>query len=135
MQIQPSVTRRRFLQKTAVVGAAGVAAPYIVPSRALGSPTRPGANDRLQIGLIGAGGMGRGNLNNCGGQADVEVTGVCDVWESRCAPVLAKYKNAKPYSDYREMLQQDDLDGVYRARRLEGCELFDLERACPQRAR
>lgn len=112
MQPTKSVSRRHFLQQTAMASAVGVAIPYFVSSRALATPARPGANDRLQIGLIGAGGMGRGNLNNCAAHADVEVTGVCDVWKQRREPVLAKYKSAKPYSDYREMLQQDDLDGV-----------------------
>lgn len=95
-----------------MASAVGVAAPYFVPSRALASPARRGANDRLQIGLIGAGGMGRGNLNNCAKAADVEVTAVCDVWRQRRDRVVAQYKNAKSYADYREMLQQDDLDGV-----------------------
>ncbi len=109
---EKNVTRRRFLRTTALASAVGAAAPYFVPSRALASPHRPGANDRLQIALIGAGGMGRGNLKNAAASPEVEVTGVCDVWGERRAIVLAKYKNAKPYSDFRELLQQDDIDGV-----------------------
>ena len=107
-----SVSRRTFIQKTAVAGAVGVAAPYFVSARALARQSQPGANDRLQIGLIGAGGMGRGNLDNCAAYDDVAVTAVCDVWKDRRDVVVNQYKTAKPYSDYREMLQQDDIDGV-----------------------
>lgn len=112
MRPSNNVTRRRFIQQTAMAGALGAAAPYFVPATVLAGPNRPGANDRLRIGLIGAGGMGRGNLDNCAAHPDVVVTGVCDVWKERREPVLAKYKTAKPYHDFRELLQQDDLDGV-----------------------
>ena len=53
------LSRRQFIGKSAV---AGVAVPLFVSSRVLAQPGKPGANDRIQLGLIGAGGMGRGNL-------------------------------------------------------------------------
>jgi len=63
--------------------AAGLSAPVFVPASALARAGRPGANDRIQVGLIGAGGMGRANLRNCAKYADVVVTGVCDIWQAR----------------------------------------------------
>ncbi len=108
-----SVTRRSFLRQSAVASAVGVSAPYFVPSAALGGAgKRTGANDKLRIGLIGAGGMGRGNLASCVQYPDVVVTAVCDVWRERREGVVDMYPTAKPYHDFREMLQQDDLDGV-----------------------
>ena len=101
--------RREFL---CTAGAAGFAVPYLISSSALAQPGKPGANDRLSIALIGCGGMGRGNLDACGGQPDVVVTGACDVWQQRREAVCAQYKSAKPYADYRELLQRKDLDGV-----------------------
>jgi len=84
-----------------------------VSASALGLDGKPGANDRLGIALIGCGGMGRANLRNSAKYDDVEVTGVCDVWKERREKVVEKYKeSAKPYHDYREMLDQDDIDGV-----------------------
>lgn len=113
MSRSKNVSRRKFLQQSAAAGAVSLSAPCFVSSRALGSPSRFGANDRLQIGLIGAGGMGRGNLDNCARHSDlVEVTAVCDVWKQRRDKVRDKYPNAKPYADFREMLSADDLDGV-----------------------
>lgn len=102
-------SRRKFLQTAA---ASVAAAPYVIPASALGGANKSGANDRIRIGLIGCGQMGRINLNNCANYADVEVTGACDVWGSRLDAVVAQYPTAKPYRDYREMLQQDDIDAV-----------------------
>ncbi len=100
-------SRRKFLQ-----AASAITAPYLVPTTALGGPNKPSANDRIHLGLIGCGPMGRANLDNCAQYADVEVTGACDVWESRRDAVVNQYPTAKPYHDYREMLQQDDIDAV-----------------------
>ncbi len=43
--------RRCFLKTTATA----LAAPYVIPATVLGAPGRPGANDRIRVGLIGAG--------------------------------------------------------------------------------
>jgi hypothetical protein len=56
------LSRRSFMHQSAVAGAAAV--PYVVSAEALGRAGKAGANERIQIGLIGAGGMGRGNLRN-----------------------------------------------------------------------
>ena len=101
--------RREFLR---TASATGLAVPYLVSSSALAQPGKPGANDRLSIALVGCGGMGRANLGACSGQADVVVTGACDVWRQRREAVCAQYKSARPYADYRELLDRKDLDGV-----------------------
>lgn len=104
------MSRRRFIRRAAV---AGTAIPYYVPSGVLGQAGRPGANDKVGLGLIGCGGMGRANLNACAARADVVVAGACDVWKSRRDAVVAQYQGtAKPYHDYREMLQAADIDAV-----------------------
>ena len=101
-------SRRQFLQSTAAV----VAAPYIVPASALGRGQAPPPSDRLSIGIIGVNGMGRSNLGNCARYPDVEVTAICDVWDTRVDDALAAYPSARGYRDYRELLARDDLDGV-----------------------
>lgn len=107
------LSRRTFLRTTAATGVAGVAAPYFVPSSALGMGGRTAANDRIQIGIIGAGSMGRSNLDACARHDDVEVTGVCDVWTPRRELVIDRFKrSARGYVDYEEMLQRDDIDAV-----------------------
>ena len=62
------LSRRRFLQATA----AGLAGPMILSS-SLRAGARNAANDRVQLGFIGVGTMGRGHLRKILGQADVQV--------------------------------------------------------------
>ena len=66
-----SASRRDFL-KTA---AAAITAPYFVPATVLGAAGQPPPSGRIRLGLIGCGGMGRANLNNCAEYPDVVVTG------------------------------------------------------------
>lgn len=103
------ITRRNFVR----AATAGVALPYFVSAAALGQAGAPGANDKIQVGLIGCGGMGRGNLANCARHDDVVVTAVCDVWKERRDATLSQYQQtAKAYADYRELLAQKDVDAV-----------------------
>ncbi|MCU0963105.1 MAG: Gfo/Idh/MocA family oxidoreductase [Pirellulaceae bacterium] len=106
------MSRRTFLRQATWLGAAGMTATLARSPHAAAGPRRVSANDRLQIGLIGAGGMGQGNLANCAAHADVVVTAVCDVWQERREAVCAQYPTAKPYADYRAVLERGDVDAV-----------------------
>ena len=75
-----------------------------------------GANDRINIGVIGCGGrgsydaqafdaFGKKHNNAC------QIVAVCDVYEKRKKMVAEKYK-VKGYLDYRELLNQSDVDAV-----------------------
>jgi len=112
MKTNDTLTRRSFIEKVATVTAIGFAAPPLaLPGEPTPAPARP--NSRIHLGIIGAGGMGQGNLNACASQPDVVVTAVCDVWPDRRDAVVARFKDtAKGYGDFREMLQQKDLDAV-----------------------
>ena len=110
---EEQISRRSFIREAASVGTAGMAVPYFVPAGALGAQGRAGANDKIGVGLICCGGMGRANLNACAARSDVVVTGACDVWKPRRDAVVAQYKDtARPYHDYREMLAAEDIDAV-----------------------
>ena len=52
------VTRRSLLK----AAAAGLAAPYVLTSEALGGPGRAPASERITMGFIGQGGQGSGHL-------------------------------------------------------------------------
>jgi len=107
------LSRRGFLENSAAAGAAGAAVARYVPASALGLDGKPAPNDRIGVGLIGAGLMGTANLKHCAEHDDVAVTGICDVWKSKRDRLVDEFKpSAKPYHDYREMLGQDDVDGV-----------------------
>jgi len=107
------LSRRDFVRATATAGVVGAAAPYFVPAAALGREGSTVASERIQLGLIGCGGMGRGNLGNCAAHGDVVVTALCDVQKSRLEDTLSKFsQSAKPYRDYRELLAQKNVDAV-----------------------
>ena len=75
MQKKHQSTRRDFL-KTATAAAA---APYVITSSALGDADKPPASDRIVMGGIGIGNMGRGDLGAFLGRGDVQYVAVCDV--------------------------------------------------------
>jgi len=97
------MTRRDFSRT-----AAGLAA-----ASALSTSRILGANDRVRVGLIGSGGRGRQDWGNFLKQPSVEPVAVCDVYE----PFLNKglemtQGRAKPYQDFRRLLEQKDIDAV-----------------------
>lgn len=97
-------TRRNFLRTSVGFGlAAGTVMPLLKPSRVLG------ANERLNVGVIGVGGRGAGDL---AGVASQNIVALCDVDESRLNSAASQFPAARKYFDYRELLQQSDLDAV-----------------------
>ena len=50
------VSRRRFLTRAGALAAGSFAIPHLIPRGVLAAPGEPGANDRIVIGFIGAGG-------------------------------------------------------------------------------
>ena len=105
----PFFSRRQFIKTT---GAATIASPMILQSSVLqGHGTAP--SDRINLGIIGCGGLGNANLKACASQPNVEVVAACDVWKERLDVVVGKFKNTcTGYTDFREMLLHKDLDAV-----------------------
>jgi predicted dehydrogenase len=113
-----SYDRRDFLK---TVGATGLTLEAAKSALASKSATKAsgrviGANDRINIGVIGCGSRGMDVARTFSevGTADnsCQIVAVCDVYEKRKRLAMEKYK-AKGYSDYRELLQQPDVDAVY----------------------
>lgn len=70
------------------------------------------ANDRIRIGVIGAGGRGR-YLAGLLKRYEAEVTAVCDVYEPNLESGLAAASaGAKGHVDYRRLLEDKSLDAV-----------------------
>ena len=72
------ITRRQFLGRTAALSGI-VAAPLIIPSSVLGVDGNVAPSERITVGLIGHGIMGRGHLRRLAGDRDFQVMAVCDV--------------------------------------------------------
>lgn len=111
----PNSGRRGFL-KTA---GAALAAPYVITSTALGNDQRPPASDRIVMGGIGIGNMGRSDQGAFLGRPDVQYVATCDVREEvrqkSKDTVNDRYKNkdCKAYNDFRELLARPDIDAVH----------------------
>src|SRR5437588_11181029 len=72
------------------------------------------ANDRLRVGVIGAGGMATGHMNALLGMKDsdnVEIVAVSDVYDKR-RDGAANLTGGKPHKDYRALLDTKDIDYV-----------------------
>jgi len=115
MNSNKTIRRREFLASASAV----FAAPYIIPSRVLAAAGRPGANERINLGFIGVGGMGGGHLGRglkFRELGQTEVLAVCDVDSTRLAGAVKKCTDAgakvKAYADYRRLLQRQDIDAV-----------------------
>lgn len=99
--VQTSFPRRRFLQQSAALASTAFVAPYFVPATAFG------ANEKIVTGHIGVGGQGTSNLGGFGSQ----IAAVCDVDKDRAA-AAGKKTGGEVYSDYRQLLERDDIDAV-----------------------
>ncbi|MCS7026285.1 MAG: Gfo/Idh/MocA family oxidoreductase [Bryobacteraceae bacterium] len=95
--------RRRFLQSTGVTAIGFTAASY---SRILG------ANNQIQLGVIGCGGRGVHVMEVFQKTNQVNVSAVCDVYAQRVDRALQKAPLAKGFADHRQLLESKPLDAV-----------------------
>ncbi|MDC0050063.1 Gfo/Idh/MocA family oxidoreductase [Verrucomicrobia bacterium] len=107
----PSLSRRRFLQSTAVASA-----PFILPSGILSAEVKP--NDKISVGFIGMGKQNGGLMNRFMGAKEAICVAVsdCDTTRRESARDKAnarqKNKDCKAYEDFRELIARKDIDAV-----------------------
>jgi UDP-N-acetylglucosamine 3-dehydrogenase len=66
----------------------------------------------VRVGVIGCGAIGqRRHIPEAARNPDVTLVALCDVLKDRVAEIAGKYK-AQPFTDYKDMLKQADLDAV-----------------------
>jgi hypothetical protein len=117
------ISRRNFIRAAAAAGTA-VAAPWLIPSSALGGPDHPGANDRINLGLIGCGRRANqllGDLQSVTGPTGpARIVALSDIWPKKWEEWLAAYEKNRSdksarfgtYPDYRKLLERPDVDAV-----------------------
>jgi predicted dehydrogenase len=69
-----------------------------------------GANERIQLGLIGGGERGRYDMSNFVKTGGVDVAAVCDVYAVQIDKVKQTAPNAKSFTDHRKLLEMKELD-------------------------
>lgn len=95
-------TRRQAVKATA---AAAMAAPFISKMKA--------ANDTVQYGMIGTGSRGTYLLRHLKGIDDGRCVALCDVWDPSLKEAATTIgTNPKTYKDYRELLNDKNIDAI-----------------------
>ncbi len=98
------LTRRRFVQGTALAGAAVLAAPAFVSCRA--------PSEKLNVAVIGCGGRGASNM---GAVLTENVVALCDVSEPNLLRAAQRAPKAKKFADFRKLydeLKDGEFDAV-----------------------
>jgi predicted dehydrogenase len=108
------LSRRHFMQATG-----GALTLPLLAEPLLADEPKKSANDKISLGFIGVGMMGRGHLGGFLNMNDVQVVAICDVHKERredaMSRVARKYGDAKActeYTDFRKLLDHKDLDAV-----------------------
>lgn len=100
---QTGLARRDFLRGTGQAAAALTAASY---SRVLG------ANDRINLGVIGCGGRGLGDMGNFQRNPAIQVTSVCDIYGVQVDVAIKRAPGAVGFNDHRKLLEAKNVDAV-----------------------
>src|SRR5690348_13426233 len=112
-----AVNRRDFMKRAASVGATlGTAAKAFAARPAKTSAGRViGANDRINVGVVGVGGRGSYLAETFAGISErtnaCKVVAVADVYEKRKRQNAERLK-CDGYLDYRELINRQDIDAV-----------------------
>jgi predicted dehydrogenase len=71
-----------------------------------------GANDRVQLGLIGCGDRGEYVMTVFQNSKQVDVNAVCDIYGAKIDKVQQKATTAKGFNDHRKLLEAKNVDAV-----------------------
>jgi predicted dehydrogenase len=113
-----SISRRRFLRRTAGMAAGIISFPWVIPSSALGKAGSISPSNRVTMGCIGVGWQGGINMESFLAHKDCRIIAVCDVDKNHLQDAVNsvnghyKNKDCAAYSDFRELLARDDIDAV-----------------------
>jgi predicted dehydrogenase len=105
--MENKISRRRFLGQTSAGLAAGAMATHsLAKGRVIG------ANDRIRIGIIGAGARGQEDLKTAIAVPNVECVAMADVYTRRHDEVRSFVPHIEAYVNYRRLLDRKDIDAV-----------------------
>jgi predicted dehydrogenase len=125
MSNRSGFSRREFLKGTIAAAAGAAAAPYVLPSSALGLDGTTPPSGRVIYGYVGCGNHGAGwNFDQVFRCGDAQIIAVCDVDQNHLAAAKSRvedhygrqfgkdYKGCRAYGDFRELINRKDLDAV-----------------------
>jgi predicted dehydrogenase len=112
-------TRRQFLTTAAGLAAVSAAQPASAAPRPLPQGRVIGANDRINIGMIGVGGRGSSHVRSLNRRAemkgDVRIAAISDIYSKRidAGRQLARVDEKDVHRDFHDLLARTDIDGVF----------------------
>lgn len=107
MEKVPNTASRRDFVKTSL---SGLAAITILPSKVIAGLGYPAPTDKLNVAVIGVGGVGFRNLTNLKSE---NIVALCDVDGDYGEKAFRRWSGAKSYKDFRVMFDtQNDIDAV-----------------------
>jgi len=102
-------TNRRDFLRTSAAAAAGISLPYLIPSRVLGGPDQPGANEKVHVGVIGCGGRSR-LIRDAADVPAFQVVAACDCEFRRAEGYVKELSGGAKwgaYADFRKMIEKE----------------------------
>ena len=114
----PPQTRRKFLGSLAAGALAAGATPHAISAarrrevEILTARRHRSPNDRIQVAVIGAGGMGTADVTTALRVPGVQLVAAADCYDGRLRAVRERHGNVFTTRDYREILARDDVDAV-----------------------
>jgi predicted dehydrogenase len=99
------VSRRKFMAASAAFGAVSIVSRHLIAGGADVSPS-----ERLNVALVGAGGMGSGDIRSVKSE---NIVALCDVDQNALNRNAKEFPKAKLHTDFRKMLETEkDIDAV-----------------------
>jgi len=101
-----SITRRQFIRR----GGTGITAASLYMARPASGIV--GANERIVVGVIGCGGMGKGHCRTLADLPEAKVAYVCDPDSTRCNEAKLLTGSDRAVGDLRRILDDKGVDAV-----------------------
>ncbi len=118
MAERKSMNRRQFIKQTTGVMIGGIFFPTIIPSSVLGIENGIAPSEKITVGCVGMGGMGREDMMTFLNEPDSHVLAVCDVDANHLQRAKTQvdefYGNSDcaAYRDFRELISRRDIDVI-----------------------
>ena len=129
-----NTNRRTFIKQAGLAASAAIAIPTIIPASALGKNGHIAPSDRINLAFIGAGNQAGNDAKSFLEDERVQITSICDVntlsagyWDGKVAgrkfimqlvddgyaeKYGRKYQATRGYEDFREVIDNKDIDAV-----------------------
>ncbi|MFV0586609.1 Gfo/Idh/MocA family oxidoreductase, partial [Bacteroides reticulotermitis] len=105
-----SISRREFLKNIGIAGAGTLL--LTSPWLSAFSEVMNTSNEKCRLAIIGPGSRGQFLMSFLVQNPKVEIVALCDIYQPSIDDALKLAPKAKVYDDYRQLLENKDIDAV-----------------------